>query len=128
MKRSPTRVIRERAQKWMRGYVRDYLDIYFKNSTPLFDAAMSARFKVARSELGLSQSEMAKRIGLTQTDISRIEAGKCLTTGVKTEQFKTALGDYFKYVIVGGGKPVRLTTNNEQFAGENYWKGKKSKG
>lgn len=105
-------------------YIRDYLEIYFKNSTPLFDAAMSARFKVARSELGLSQSEMAQRIGLTQTDISRIEAGKCLTTGVKTEQFKTALGDYFKYVIVGGMKPVRLSKKAEVYE-ENYWKEKK---
>jgi transcriptional regulator with XRE-family HTH domain len=109
----------------MKIYARDYLEIFFSSTTPLFDSKMCARFKEVRQELGLTQAEIARKIGLTQTDVSRIEAGKCLTTEVKTDRFKAAFGDWFRYFMLGGVKPLRLTMKNDQFAGENYWKAKK---
>ena len=38
--------------------------------------AFGERIKAARKQAGLTQSELAKRIGLSQTTISRFEAAK----------------------------------------------------
>lgn len=78
-----------------------YLAPYFKVSSPVFGLEMGQRFKTARMKMQMTQVEMAKRLGLTQTDICRLETGKLERVSLTTQEFKTALGEHFGYVIVG---------------------------
>jgi transcriptional regulator with XRE-family HTH domain len=64
------------------------------------------RIRLIRKELGLNQNDFAGKIGLTQTSMSMIEAGKavltqknikliCATFGVSEEWLRTGQGEMF---------------------------------
>jgi hypothetical protein len=57
----------------MKIYARDYLEIFFSSTTPLFDSKMCARFKEVRQELGLTQAEIAPE---NRTDSDRCFANR----------------------------------------------------
>jgi transcriptional regulator with XRE-family HTH domain len=64
------------------------------------------RIRLIRKELGLNQNDFARKIGLTQTSMSMIEAGKaaltqknikliCVTFGVSEDWLRTGQGKMF---------------------------------
>jgi transcriptional regulator with XRE-family HTH domain len=75
-------------------------DILYKKMTIL------DRIRLVRKEIGLNQGEFAGRIGLTQTSMSMIEAGKsplteknikliCATFAVEENWLRTGKGEMF---------------------------------
>ncbi|MGH2459584.1 MAG: helix-turn-helix domain-containing protein [Chloroflexota bacterium] len=57
----------------------------------LDDVTIGARLQTARKELGLTQGEVGKRIGMATSTISDIEAGKRSVTGAELYQFARQL-------------------------------------
>lgn len=56
--------------------------------------------KQTRVEQGVTQSELAERIGCTQKDISRFESGKVSPSAEKLEQIAKALGYTWKLELI----------------------------
>jgi transcriptional regulator with XRE-family HTH domain len=72
----------------------------------MYNRGMKGRLKILRKELGLTQSEFGKRIGMSDTAISHMESGRtainaqninliCLTFNVSANWLQTGEGEIF---------------------------------
>lgn len=63
--------------------------------------AVGARIRIVREALGLSQGDLAKRVGLARASVTNIEIGRqrLLLDGV--EEFARALGTTPKHLLKG---------------------------
>lgn len=81
------------------------LRLQIDNSLQIERAAFGAKVRAARAILGLSQDEFARRIGLTQKSVHRIEQGSVepkLRTIATIEQFWRDSGLAFEQLPDGG--------------------------
>lgn len=76
---------------------------FFSATSPRFDAAMGQRLAKAREKMGLTQRQLAERLGLSQVHISRLERGKNIAAMPKCDAFKTVLGKHFEHVLIEDG-------------------------
>lgn len=79
------------------------LRFYLEKTTPVFDLEMGKRLRVAREKADLTQKQLADLLGLTQTDISRLETGRTSQVNVTCEKFRIALGEHFEYMLIRQG-------------------------
>lgn len=77
------------------------LNFYFTRMTPIFDAEMGRRLANARKVMKLSQTELGEILGMSQSDIHRLEHGKIAYIPLSTQQFKDALTEHFDYIFRG---------------------------
>lgn len=63
--------------------------------------AFGARIEYMREALGLTQEEVAKRVGLTRTSIVNIEAGKQRILLADVDRFAAAFGSTTKHLMRG---------------------------
>ena len=76
-----------------------YLEITILRFTP----EMGKRLREVREkDLHCTQRELADQLGISQTDICRLENGKRVNSLPNTTIFKTVLDRYFNYVLFGG--------------------------
>lgn len=68
---------------------------------------LAARLTALREQAGLSQRELAKRIGVSQPRIAAIERSRNVTIDV-LEQYVAALGGHLELSVVKGGKTIPL--------------------
>lgn len=79
------------------------IDRYLKITILRFTPEMAARLAEVRKEkFKCSQRQLAEQLGLSQTDICRLEAGKYVGALPTADRFKTVLDKYFSYVCFGG--------------------------
>lgn len=76
---------------------------FFATTSPHFDAAMGKRLAEIRKSMGITQRELAERLGLSQVHISRLEKGKNLVAMPKCSAFKIALGNRFEKLLKEDG-------------------------
>jgi predicted transcriptional regulator len=81
---------------------------------------LAAHVRRTRAELGLTQTELAKRAGIHQGDLSRIERGECDPRWSTVQRLSAALGD-----IVG---PTALTTTEATVSPDSRAAMRRSKG
>ena len=85
------------------------LRLQVDNALRLERAALGAKIRAARAVLGLSQDQLALRIGLTQKTVHRIEQGTVeakLRTIVSIQQFWRDNGIVFEDLPDGGFRLV----------------------
>lgn len=87
-------------QKWMADP--SYREAY-EPIAPEFEIARE--LIAARARVGLSQAEVAQRMGTTQSAIARIESGKQKTSTRTLERYARATGSMIKISLV----PVEKT-------------------
>lgn len=63
--------------------------------------ALGCRIEVMRTTLGISQEELAKRVGLARTSVVNIEAGKQRILLHDVEAFAKAFGTSPKHLLRG---------------------------
>lgn len=81
----------------------DHLTRKFLKITILrFDIEMGKRLVEVRKNIGVTQRQLADQLGLSQTDVSRLEQGKKVNALPTSDVFKTVLGRNFDYVCFGG--------------------------
>lgn len=56
--------------------------------------------------MGIRQGELARRLGVSQGMISKLETGKTQISHVRTGRFKSVLGKHFEYFLTGEGKEI----------------------
>jgi transcriptional regulator with XRE-family HTH domain len=67
-------------------------------------ATVGVAFARQRRQAGLTQAELAKRMGTTQTAISKIESGRTLPTIPLLDRLAEATGRPFVLELTGGAK------------------------
>lgn len=87
---------------------------YFSMTTPVFDAPMGLRLKAIREQMKFTQKKLADLLGLSQTDVSRLEAGKLKCPGATSEQFKSVLKSHFEHLLTGNSY-YKYETINYQY-------------
>lgn len=92
------------AKKLHQGWMKDlsYLEAH-EAITPEFEIARE--LIAARARVGLSQAEVAQRMGTTQSAIARIESGKQKPSTRTLERYAHATGSKIKISLV----PVEKT-------------------
>lgn len=70
-------------------------------TTPAVYQAFGARVRMIREALGLNQGELAKRIGLTRTSVTNIEAGRQEVDLDRAASIAAALGTSPKNLMRG---------------------------
>lgn len=73
---------------------------------------IGARLKEARQKAGLTQDQVAKRAGLTQTAISELEAGRSRDTA-RINELAAAIGRSAEWLRTGKESTLSLMANNE---------------
>lgn len=76
---------------------------YLAVSTLIFDKEMGLRLKELRTAMKLSQADLAELLGLSQTDIHRLETGKLSTASCNSEVFRRVLLKNFEYLVRPSG-------------------------
>ena len=71
------------------------------DETAQFRTEVALRLKKAREDAGLTQSELAQRIGITQQQISYAESGEKLLGTAKIVKLADALGVTTDYLLTG---------------------------
>lgn len=71
-----------------------------KKPEPVY-RAIGSRIEMIRSALGLTQLELAERVGLNRTSVTNIEAGRQRILLHDVEKFATALGSSPKHLLRG---------------------------
>lgn len=79
-----------------RGY-----DSFLFQTTPVFNKEMGRRLMIARCKMKLKQDELAKLLGVNQSEVSRIELNRIEVGNFTTGKLKEALGRHFDYVFHG---------------------------
>ncbi len=77
---------------------------------------MSITLKAARVNVGLTQSEFAKRIGVTDTTVRNYERGKTYPDIRVLERIKHVTGVGYEDLIFSPDAPVKPETNTKQEA------------
>lgn len=75
------------------------LQSYLASSRPMFTPEMGIRLKTVREKLEMTQRELAERLGLNQTELSRLEGGKNINAMPSCAAFKSVLGGHFEYFL-----------------------------
>ena len=70
-------------------------------------AALGRRLAALRREAGLSQAELAERMGTTQAAISKIESGRNLPTLTVLDRFARATGRSFELPFGGPAEKTK---------------------
>lgn len=79
------------------------------------------RFKNARESLGLSQTEAATKIGISQNSVSKMELGKTEKPNVKYLMFLKQEGINTEWLISGNGEMINQNTTFGELE-NNKWK------
>jgi transcriptional regulator with XRE-family HTH domain len=75
--------------------------------------ALAHELIAARSRAGLSQQEVAERMGTTQSVIARLESGKRLPSMRTAQRFAEAVGGRLVFRIESHALPFASTGRNE---------------
>lgn len=80
-----------------------YNERLWEISTPIFTPDMGLRLKIARMKLKWSQAELGERLGVSQQQIGRIEAGRRQTieNPFSSAVLRDALRTHINYVLFG---------------------------
>lgn len=70
---------------------------------PLWNAEMGVRLRTARQVLDLDQVEMAKDLGVSQSTLAKLEAGRSRGSraAITLEHWTRVLGEHTRYVLLG---------------------------
>ena len=67
------------------------------NKLDAIDAHIGRRIRMRRRQLGLNQSELARRIGVTFQQVHKYETGQSAVTAARLFAIATALGSVLEY-------------------------------
>jgi transcriptional regulator with XRE-family HTH domain len=76
---------------------------------------LAAGLTLLREQAGLSQRDLAKRLGVSQPRIAKIERSKNVTVEL-LEQYVEALGGHLQVTVVKGNKRTTLISPTERAA------------
>lgn len=87
--------------------------------TPIFDKEMGARLETARKKIGLSQAELAAKLGTSQQALSRLERGlaKTLENPFNVFLLEAQMGVHLSFVLLGSNDDAY----NRRHIHETYW-------
>lgn len=94
-----TRLFSRLAAKWMRD---PEFRAEFERQEPAFAAAFA--LAQARNRAGLTQKELATRLGTSQSQIARIESGRHVPSVRMIQRYASALGCTIRIELVPVGR------------------------
>lgn len=82
---------------------------FFEVTTPIWTKSMGQRLREVRKMEGISQGKLARRLGVSQSHLSKLEKGKTGSADFTMMKFLHSLGVNTEYVLLGGIGPILLT-------------------
>jgi len=67
--------------------------------SPIFDAHAGERMRLVRMKRLWDQAELGEQLGISQTQVSKIEMGKLKHVEITMEKFKAVFGAHHKYIL-----------------------------
>lgn len=88
------------------------------NTTPIFNEEMGHRLMVCRMKAMMTQTHLAKRLGISQANLSRLERGQLRTADFNCTKLEVIFGGSgFSYVVIGAG----ADKFDERIIGSKFW-------
>lgn len=85
--------------------------------TPILSEEMGTRLKLVRMKMLLDQREMGDLLGISQQQMSKLEAGKLDQAGFTLARFKAVFGKFYTFILFGS----QVSSDNWGYVRKRYW-------